>query len=497
MKISSYSNRIGGFVAENTGIIRNCYSDAKVKHDRNVAGFVYENAGTIEYSVAQKRTVGKENVGCFYVKNKGKIENSGWICPANKKKKEESYIDPEMIVTYEEFSEVYSKLDLGDAWLPYKKKEARLELNSELDVIETADKAPIMIDSAEKLIEISTLIAEGDTDAASAYYKLACDIKIGGKQWIPIGISEATPFKGIFDGDGHTVKGFKIKAKGLTAAGFFGYVKGATIVNLSLDCILDGEDGNVSGAMCADNNRGTIVNCRVLAKVSADKICGGFVGKNSGLIERCAFIGKVTKVIPIILFFLPLMGLLLALLLVGLIILMQRLNDSPYEQESIDINQRPIISTESVTPPPQGTERVSIEMNQEAYFNVDTGVGLIDFVNPTRGTRDLLIHIMITDAELMETLGKTGRTAEAQAALEAEEGYNAETQYYELYRSGLIQIGNALPAAKLGALADGTMLPEGTYEMMVVVDAYDPETHEKAVLKTQLPIKIHIVKSAS
>ena len=47
MKISSYSNRIGGFVAENTGIIRNCYSDAKVKHDRNVAGFVYENAGTI------------------------------------------------------------------------------------------------------------------------------------------------------------------------------------------------------------------------------------------------------------------------------------------------------------------------------------------------------------------------------------------------------------------------------------------------------------------
>ena len=56
--------------------------------------------------------------------------------------------------------------------------------------------------------------------------------------------------------------------------------------------------------------------------------------------------------------------------------------------------------------------------------------------------------------------------------------------------------GYSLPAAKLGTLADGTMLPEGNYEMLVVVDAYDPETHEKSVLKTQLPITIHIVKSA-
>ena len=104
-----------------------------------------------------------------------------------------------------------------------------MELDKTLAVPEVNGKEPILIDRAEQLLQIAKAIASGDSDVASAYYKLTCDIKLSGKKWLPIGISDSTPFCGIFDGNGYSIKGFKIKAKGLAAAGFFGYIKGGNI----------------------------------------------------------------------------------------------------------------------------------------------------------------------------------------------------------------------------------------------------------------------------
>lgn len=496
MKISSYSNRIGGFASLNSGVIRNCYSDAKVSHERNAAGFVYENAGSIETSVAQKRTKGKENIGCFYVQNRGKITGSGWYCHTKKKKKKENYIDSDMIVDYDDITKIHGILGLGGVWLPPRGGDRRLELDSSAASYETRGKTPTVITSASQLLRIAADIASGNAEAADGYYKLGADIRIGMKDWVPIGLTESTPFTGIFDGAGYCVKGFKVRAKGIAAAGFFGYIRGGTVVNLSLDCIVDAAGGSLVGGLCASCDGGTVTNCRVVATVYASGVCGGFVGKNNGVIERCSFIGKVVKAIPIIIFFLPLIGALVALLVVGLILLLGRFGKTPYTPEVIDPNQAPVVDTGKYDPPPKGSERISVEMNQEAYFNVDTQVGLIDFVNPKRGTRDLLIHIVISDAELLRTVGTTGRTAEEQAALEAKSDYDPATSYQELYRSGLIQIGYALPGAKLGSLPNGMTLPEGDYSVLVVVDAYDPETYEKAVLKAQFPLMIHMVKSA-
>lgn len=496
MKYSAYSNRIGGFASVNQGTIQDCYSDAKVKHDQNVAGFVYENMGTVQSAIVQKRTYGKTNVGCFYVKNKGSVSDCGWYCHSKSKKKtDEKFADQDMILEFSDITEIHERLNLSDSWISPESGASRLELDHMLAELETEGKEVIEIESAAQLMEISAAIAGGDTDAADGYYRLTKNIRMGGKKWIPIGLSETTPFTGIFDGAGFTISGFKIKAKGLEAAGFFAHIKGGLVANLSLDCVVDAKDGVLTGGMCADNG-GTIINCRVIAKVYADRSCGGFVGKNTGHIERCAFIGKVSKVFPILLFFLPLLGLLLILIGIGAIMLLNRFKQPVYTPEVIDPNQVPVVDHGHYDPPPAGSERISIEMNQEAYFNVDTQVGRIDFVNPKRGTRNLLIRVHVSDAELIKKIGKTGRTAEEQAKLDADPNYNPETTYQELFRSGLLQIGYALPAAKLNTLPDGTTLPIGDYEMLVVVDAYDPETHEKAVMKTQLPITIHMVKSA-
>lgn len=134
-----------------------------------------------------------------------------------------------MAVDADDITQISEKMGFGSAWCHPQKNDKRMELDKTLAVPEVNGKEPILIDRAEQLLQIAKAIASGDSDVASAYYKLTCDIKLSGKKWLPIGISDSTPFCGIFDGNGYSIKGFKIKAKGLAAAGFFGYIKGGNI----------------------------------------------------------------------------------------------------------------------------------------------------------------------------------------------------------------------------------------------------------------------------
>ena len=201
-----------------------------------------------------------------------------------------------MVLAYGDIEEIFQKCNLEGVWERPTGKSESITLTNErisLDTLTMNDET-IEISSADQLMQISAAIASGDVDAANASYKLTANIKLGGKKWIPIGLSDTTPFTGVFDGAGYTISGFKIKSKGLEAAGFFGNIQGGTVANLTLDCVVDAKDGVLTGAMCA-NNAGEIINCHVRAKVYADRTCGGFVGKNAGEIERCSFIGKVVN----------------------------------------------------------------------------------------------------------------------------------------------------------------------------------------------------------
>lgn len=499
MKISSYVNRIGGFAAINTGVIKDCYSDAVVKFGVNAAGFVFENTGKINNSVAQKKTVGKENVGGFCYRNNGSILESGWLRKNGKEKKyHEKYSDLNLAADYEKISELHEKFSLGNCWKPSEENDKRLEFADGLqeNTLDLAGKEIVEISSADELFNISRQIASGDSRAAAGAYKLTKDINLKGKKWLPLGISETMAFSGVFDGCGFKIYNFKISAKNLNYAGFFGYVKDATVINLTLDCVVKASGGNTVGAMCGMNNGGHFANCRVLARVTAEKCCGGFVGNNAGTIEKCCFIGKITPIIPFLYWLIPLI-LLLLLLLLGLIIYLINLGKSPYQPTVIDPNGRPVIDNTPVTPPPEGSSRISFECNQEVYVDVNSQIGIIEYVNPKRSTQDVEISIKISDAELIRTIGKTGRTAEEQATLEASESYDPEKTYQVLYRSGRLKIGYILELCQFDALPDGTKLPVGDYEMLVGIDAFDPETYEKAVVNAQAPISVHIIDSAA
>ena len=52
--------------------------------------------------------------------------------------------------------------------------------------------------------------------------------------WLPIGTS-SSPFKGTFNGNGHTISGLFINRSSTDYVGLFGYIQGATIQNLNIN----------------------------------------------------------------------------------------------------------------------------------------------------------------------------------------------------------------------------------------------------------------------
>ena len=100
--------------------------------------------------------------------------------------------------------------------------------------------------------------------------------------WTPIG-SKETPFTGVFDGNGYTIKGATIDSDN---AGLFGEIgETGKVVNLNIeDVTLTGT--STAGGIAGVNN-GTIENCVVSGKTIRGATQGGIAGTNKGMIRAC------------------------------------------------------------------------------------------------------------------------------------------------------------------------------------------------------------------
>lgn len=125
--------------------------------------------------------------------------------------------------------------------------------------------------------------------------RLAADLDLNYKQWTPIGAfanyfsawnpALLAPFKGIFDGKGHTVKNYVVNVTDKTQAAFFGYV--------------DYPDGTTD---FDDPSGGVVKNIRMYGAVANNSVkpngiaaigAAGIVGWNEGKVENCYFEGSV------------------------------------------------------------------------------------------------------------------------------------------------------------------------------------------------------------
>lgn len=143
---------------------------------------------------------------------------------------------------------------------------------------------PYVIGSRDELAYFAQQVNKGVKKYAESYVKLSENIDLGGTSWAPIGSNRTTPFKGHFDGQGHTVSGLNVD-NARTYYGFFGCLDNATVENL----ILKGQVycsepyarvGGLAGYAVGDV---TIKNCGSAVNVSAlARGCEGVGGLAGG-----------------------------------------------------------------------------------------------------------------------------------------------------------------------------------------------------------------------
>lgn len=143
-----------------------------------------------------------------------------------------------------------------------------------------------------------------DIDFVESSFATGGSFYNSGKGWEPIGTMIA-PFKGVFNGDGHSINGVKVNVpKGnsyaINYAGIFGYVEGATIQNLTTS------GGTVyayknsfryaySGGIAAFCRNTTFVNCHNGNAVQGYN-AGGIAGAcHGGSFTNCTNSGVVSR----------------------------------------------------------------------------------------------------------------------------------------------------------------------------------------------------------
>ena len=165
---------------------------------------------------------------------------------------------------------------------------------------------PYLISNGAELAKLANDV-NGVTGYSGKYFKLTADIVLNNTEgwetwnektenlnvWTPIGNSSRN-FRGIFDGNGHTVKGVYINGNS-SYRGLFGNVLSGTIKNLQVaESFIKGYDwvGGVVGYMFS----GTLEGCFNSAKVSGSKkYVGGICGSGAGnfILKNCGNSGDV------------------------------------------------------------------------------------------------------------------------------------------------------------------------------------------------------------
>lgn len=129
------------------------------------------------------------------------------------------------------------------------------------------EEDPYKITKASELLSLAALVNDGKS--ADCFVSLENDITIKGS-WTPLGKNAAYPFKGSFDGNGHSVT-VTVDNPNLSYFGFFGCLEGAAVKNLTVNGeIYCSEPYAYSGGISA-RARGnvTIENCVNNASVSS------------------------------------------------------------------------------------------------------------------------------------------------------------------------------------------------------------------------------------
>ena len=96
---------------------------------------------------------------------------------------------------------------------------------------------PYQIATVEQMVAFGSSLTE-DESYSGKYVILTQDITLSGT-WTPAGTDSHYPFEGVFNGNGHVIRGLQIgtseEAAEIQYAGLFAYIKGGSVVNLTIE----------------------------------------------------------------------------------------------------------------------------------------------------------------------------------------------------------------------------------------------------------------------
>lgn len=267
----------------NSGFLYDCYVRTKQKFMTNgtCPGFNANNYSTVsgELRRIDHIFVTKAfNINHYGVLNPCYYSTSGTADYAEK--------------AYSDHSPVFAKLSIKNPEM------------AELETIQIPISDGVyQISTPEELQAFSFIVngIAGYTQKASAKAALINDINMTGMStWLPIG-TNSTPFKGTFDGQGHTIQNLAVKTN-KSYSGLFGKTSNAIIKDLHVSGTLtvaegSGEHGTVGyaeGTTITDVHSALNITT---SKANADtKHIGGIAGTmaSSSNINRCSYAGKLS-----------------------------------------------------------------------------------------------------------------------------------------------------------------------------------------------------------
>ena len=176
-----------------------------------------------------------------------------------------------------------------------------------------AETEPYLISSIAALLQL----VESTFDYEDEFFSLTKDLDLSSicgenidgniVNWKPIG-TEKLPFKGTFNGNGHTISNLYIYETEEKDAALFGAIKNGTIKNLNLvnTNITNISDGYYAiASFVAYNDGGTIISCTNIGTLKSngddsEAMTGGIVGFDKiGTIINCTNAGEITGILQL------------------------------------------------------------------------------------------------------------------------------------------------------------------------------------------------------
>ena len=150
------------------------------------------------------------------------------------------------------------------------------------------------IGTADELVAFADLVKEGETSANGI---LTADIALAEPWETPIGTSEATAYRGIFDGQGHKITGFEMESAA-NGGGLFGFTSAATVKDFSISGTLISTAGTGSGVIGYPANStitGIHSALEIDVPVASVHHVGGVVGSARGgnTVTGCTYSGSM------------------------------------------------------------------------------------------------------------------------------------------------------------------------------------------------------------